>query len=535
MRSLEPNYPDWETALKDEFAHISLQEFKRLASSSPGWRFVKNCDFKYSIASNFNKYDEYVGTALYDFDQPLLESLKGSTKVPMIGRAYHNLLKYCPPTIYRTNIQDEVLLDYYADRINYHKYNFNKVGTIPLEIAMTKIPLNTSAGFNFPGKKKGEVLDQAMKNVKQMIHQFSQGKQVEQIPSKLALRGHLSEVAENKTRNIWVAPVEHIILENMLFRGFYSQIFSNAQWIRLIMTGGEVMRRVTSYLSEDADMAYVNTDISGWDTIRARFVLLDIFNKVLKPRMLLDEPWKERAFEYLVDSFIYTHLCLPDGSIFKKLGGVPSGSFLTLLINSLAVDVLMNSCCGASGIKIYHQRVLGDDFCWKQYSDSEDLVLDGVRMVSRIALINFGVVIKEKKVVVTLDVEKRKFIGYTVRNGKLIREDEDWFKGVLFSESPVRSLAVSFTRMYAYLLIGGYNSERFRAFYQWFLSGYYEKLKEMGDELFRTELMKYGNLKVFKHVFHVDVDHFATFSIEDFRKIHSFKIPYFLTLGTRFL
>jgi len=519
---------------KHPYAEVSLEDFKRLAVASDGWRFVQDSGFKYSIASGFHHMDEYVREALWHHDPDTYESLKGFSKVPRLGRAYHSLLKYCGPTVYKTNVFDDKMTAIYNENLNELCANFRSVSIIPLEIAATKVPTNTSAGVSFPGKKKGEVMDEAMANVRVMIETWKRGEQCEQIPHKLALRGHLSPKDQNKTRCVWVAPIEHTLLENMFFRGFYYQIFAGLHHQRRFMTGKDTIIRLNTYLAERPECSFVNTDISGWDSLRCRFVIQDIFHKVLRPNMLLEEPWHELAFEYLLESFIFSHLVLPDGAVFKKLGGVPSGSFLTLLVNSLGVWNVCTSALKYLDKNFYDERILGDDFCFK--TDRLDQVdLDfSVAELSECVLHFYNLTIKPEKVVATNVLDDRKFIGYQIRKGRLFREDRELLCGMLYPESPVKSLAISFTRVFAYMIIGGFGSDKVTQFYERYLGGYYHELCLFGPELFRQEVMKSGNLRVFKHVFKVDLEAFDNFDIDSFRNLFSAKVPFFLTLGASF-
>lgn len=455
--------------------------------------------------------------------------------MPVAGRAFHSLLKYCGPISYKKELFDEKMESIYNEELSRCQGLFRPVGVISADIIMTKIPQATSAGFNFPGKKKGEVLEEAYDNVMGMIESWKQGEDVEQIPCKLALRGHLSPINENKTRCVWVAPIENVVLENMLFRGFYSQISSCNNLNRFFFTGRGTIQRLHEYLTDAPEQSFVNTDISGWDSLRCRFVLKDIFYSVLRPLMQLTEPWMEKAFEYIVDSFIHTHILLPSGVIISKTSGVPSGSFLTLLINSLAVHCVMTSCAKYISIPLHDTRVLGDDFCFKLNKIPQEQLDLLVSDLSACAFEFFSLVVKPEKVIATNDSQARKFIGYQVKNGALFREDRDLLLGMLHPESPVNDLSLSFTRVFAFMVIGGFGSPLVSRFYERYLGGYKQALDAYGNKLFDPDIMRHGNLRVFKHVFHVDLGNFEGLYVDDFRKLFADKAKFFLTFGSRFL
>lgn len=73
-------------------------------------------------------------------------------------------------------------------------------------------------------------------------------------------------------------------------------------------------------------------DMSGWDH-RCHFeVMMGIIDWINE---WYDDDWKEIRFELARMTFEPLHLC--DGSLYRSRGGMPSGSYLTTPINSLAV------------------------------------------------------------------------------------------------------------------------------------------------------------------------------------------------------
>lgn len=148
----------------------------------------------------------------------------------------------------------------------------------------------------------------------------------------------------------------------MLFRGFYQQTFNTPNINRVILSGANVMPKLHEYLTHNMNQTFVITDVSGWDHLRCRFLIKDVFYRVFKPLIIFDEEWQDRMFEYIVEDFIFTSLLLPDGSVFTKTHGVPSGSFLTLLFNSIGNYIVQTSILQRAGIQYYHPKVLGDDF-----------------------------------------------------------------------------------------------------------------------------------------------------------------------------
>jgi len=536
LSKLKLNQFTWAKILKDLPYHdISHNDFVQVAVHSPGFKLASIQGKPFQITENQVNVDSWVKEALWNFDSDLYDTLRGSTKSARLGRTYHGLLKYCGPVVYKRQLFDYEFNDIYEDEINKLGNQFKNFSPLSLDEACDKMNLDGAAGYNYPGKKKGDVIHDARRTVKKYIELFKQGRKPDHIPYKLGQRGHLSPVNELKSRAIWMGPIETNIMENMLFRPFYDQIFSTLHLSDTILSGDKAMARLHTYLSRDTDQTFVNTDISGWDSLRCRFLLKDIFFRVLKPCIKFEFAWQENMFEWLVEDFIYSMLALPGGIIIQKDCGIPTGSFLTMLVNSLANILSQCSCLRYLKIQFYHKRVLGDDFSFFMDRLDESQFNDVVKSISDAMFTFFKLVVKPEKVIVTNSVHDRKFIGYQIRYGRLYREDGELFRGVLYPENCVKSLSVSFTRMFAFYVLGGCNSVKFSSFYAYFLSGYYKALVDYGDGLFNLKVLRSGNLRVFKHVFHLDLRPLEAFDINRFRSLFSSKVPFCLTLGMDFM
>lgn len=514
------------------FHDIKVDDFVEICSLTKGFRPI-GPGRQYNIRENPDNVDQWVKEAMWHYDPEYYDELRGYTKSARLTATLFSLLNYCGPIKYR-DFDDEFESIYWR-KMHWWRDNFNKVDILSIEAALRKVPTDGAAGYNFPGKKKGEVLPQAGKYVRNAMHVLRSGRTLEQIPYKLGLRGHLSPVEKLKSRAVWMGAVETNVMENMLFRGFYDQLFNGLHFQSRVMTGKDSMKRLHEFLELDPEYTFANTDASGWDTMRCRFLLYDIFDHVLRPNINFQSPEEEALFDHLKHDFVHSCLALPNGVVLQKDCGVPSGSFLTLLVNSIGNDVFMGSVMEYIGVNVYHPKVLGDDFGFLTDRMEERHFDEFAFDIAQTAMRFFGLVVKPEKLIITNDLESRKFIGYQLRAGKLFREDGDLMRGVLYPESEVKSLAVSFTRVFAFYVIGGCGSNRFNAFYERYLSGYYEELLKYGEDLFALNVLRAGNLRVFKHLYHFDLEVFAEFNIDTFRGIFQTKVPFALTLGADFL
>jgi len=103
-------------------------------------------------------------------------------------------------------------------------------------------------------------------------------------------------------------------------------------------------------------------DWSGFDASAPAFMVDDVF-RMLRTHLDLDEEARD-MWERFVSDFIHSRLLTPDGSIFQKHRGIPSGSAFTSLVGSVLNLLLMNYVLiRLTGAALKPDRVLiqGDD------------------------------------------------------------------------------------------------------------------------------------------------------------------------------
>lgn len=69
----------------------------------------------------------------------------------------------------------------------------------------------------------------------------------------------------------------------------------------------------------------------------------------------------KRLFDKIIKNFIYTKIMLPDGTVYQKEHGIPSGSQFTSLIGSIVNALVVNTLFRYYRINLDLMKFLGDD------------------------------------------------------------------------------------------------------------------------------------------------------------------------------
>jgi len=507
----------------DELKSLEIdQEFyARLAISSGNTEYVRYQPKKiYSVEQTHINTDPFVRLALKEWDYEYYKTLDGWTKSPKLGIALTGLLQYSYPKHKKTNLYEYPgALDAYEEAC-YEAEQYFFGGSdysepITIDEAIDQLPTNTAAGYLHLGKQKHEVMEQARQNAKVMYRNITSGRGHAKIPSTFGLRGHLSPKEKNKSRLVWIFPYETVILECSLFKNLYYKIRGKENFLH----GRSTMSRLYQYLNKRPDLKQINTDVSSWDRLRAEFLIhkaFEIFRKYLR---LTEE--EERLFEWVKMNFINTEFALPNGLVLRTKSGIKSGSYLTLMINSICNYISQKTALKLMGIEVIDESVVGDDFSFLTHMgtffDTEKYEFLNMHL--------FCHKMNAEKQVISYKIQDRKFIGYKFDGPLLVRPQQEWFLNALYPERRVDNIFVSFSRLFSYLTIGGINDLKFTDFFERFI-GYFSHLLDNDQPIFDTRVLKAGKLRVFKHVLDVNLNYFEGMTFKSFLRLDWYKIRF---------
>lgn len=518
---------------------VSEEQYQTFLKYSSSWKFLKQSDYRYNLRSGrvTEDRDPFVYTALKEYDLSYYYDICDKNKTPRTGRMYFSLLQYLYPKSPAVRDRDRYFWKNCNAAINHVMKEFDQSDPISWIEACDRMPKNTSAGLNglqYSGsaqrKRKGDIMPFIKRKYLENYVNICKNKPIDDY-CMFAMRGHLSDRLKIKTRPVWLVSASTIISELRYYTPFYDQIqnkkFFRDKWI----TGHESMPRLNRYLRRHPEKTFYNTDISGWDSYRAAWFHELIMRKIQKKLNLNYNESKE--YDYCVDSAIRTKVLFPNGQVWQKYAGIISGTAGTLLFNSL-----LNTIAGLTILSmmksysldmddIYISKVLdpnwlGDDFAF--FFDGQfDL-----EKFSKLMFKYFNVIIKPEKTVIAKAINDRKYLGYQLKDGFLFRETKELFQSLLYSERPFpkeNSLAISFSRFFSYLLIGGINDPMFVDFFYYYMGRFKDSFENL-EYLYEPGM---DNIfKLLKDVWNVKIE---KFNLESFRDMNLIMLKYCLLYG----
>jgi len=340
---------------------------------------------------------------------------------------------------------------------------------------------DTSAGLSFPGKRKRDVMPEIYTEARWLGHRMKQGgkgrfdpRMVRFPPCAAGQRGHMSPIDDPKTRLVWIYPSEMLVVEGLWAPVMYRSLMELPDGPLLI--GKSSTRLYSEWLNNyregeklhGLDFKAFDTGVPPW-LIHVAFDVLhqnvDWLNWHGKPTTKRSRQKWKNVWDGMKYYFINTPILMPDGRMFRKHHGVPSGSYFTQLIDSVVNYILVKYLAGCQAMEVRNLKVLGDDSAFRSPSSMDIGVAqsdaDAVNM-------KLGV----EKCEVADDPTKFKVLGTTYRNQHAHRPDDEWFKLALYPENVPPDIGVSMSRLVGLWLGGAMFSQKFCSYFDFYQSCY---------------------------------------------------------------
>jgi len=250
-----------------------------------------------------------------------------------------------------------------------------------------------------------------------------------------------------KERLVWGYPQSMTILEALFAVPLIERFL---RWRTPMVIGlrrYELDARLTQV--EHGDLRYC-FDYSRFDS-RARAMLISKAMHMLRSHFGPMSDDLNVIWDKLVWYFIHTPIIMPDGHIWKKHRGVPSGSFFTQLVDSIINYIAVCYCnirlSSGNGPEQEAVLVLGDDSVMRGNTYAP------LRRWAEV-MMELGIVLNVDKSLIARDFEDVHFLGHTWEKGVVNRPQQEIAKRLAFPErydSRIPAQLRRNTRLTAYL------------------------------------------------------------------------------------
>jgi hypothetical protein len=438
----------------------------------------------YSVYGGQSNTDPFVRQSLKTFSPQIYDDIYGFTRRPTGTEGmYKALLKYSgehnsfnalsrdKQRLMRESISESkraFKLPYKQEPLDWHD-----VGGY--------LRRDTAAGVSFMGQKKGDVMEEIYHKARWLGHRMKQDGKSSFDPSRMRFppcvagqRGAMSEASDPKTRLVWVYPAEMLVVEGFYAPRMYAQYMKDPH--SPMLNGKSSQRLYTEWCVglREGEKLY-GLDFSSFDTKVPAWLIYEAFEILRqnidwahfegKPVPKQEAQKWRNVWDAMVWYFVNTPILMPDGRMFRKRRGVPSGSWFTQMIDSVVNDILVRYLTKCQACEIRSLRVLGDDSAFRS-GDDFDLVVAGSDAGE------LGMVLNPDKSEVSVDPADFKLLGTKYRDGHAHRPEEEWFKLSLYPESTVPSVEVSLSRLIGLWLGGGMWDKTFCDFIHYFQTCY---------------------------------------------------------------
>jgi hypothetical protein len=338
---------------------------------------------------------------------------------------------------------------------------------------------DTSAGLSFPGLKKKDCMEQIYTEARWLGHRMKEGGKGRFDPTKVRFppcaagsRGHMSPRDDPKTRLVWIYPAEMLVVEGLWAPVMYRSIMDLPNGPLLIGKSsqrlyGEWMRNYKDGEKlHGLDFKAFDTKVPPW-LIHTAF---DILHQNVEWETWNGRPVSKRnrqkwrnVWDGMKYYFINTPILMPDGRMFRKHHGVPSGSYFTQLVDSVVNMILVKYLAKCQHMTVSGLKVLGDDSAFRSPSS-----MDLVQAQSDADAVNMDLGVE--KCEITEEPTQFKLLGTTYRNSHCHRDDDEWFKLALYPENIPPDIGTSMSRLVGLWLGGAMFSQKFCLYFDFYQS-----------------------------------------------------------------
>lgn len=278
---------------------------------------------------------------------------------------------------------------------------------------------------------------------------FIQEAIAESTPDIAFTRTQLAELPNTKVRNVFGEAFHYILLEGLFAEPLLDWFMESDTFYYI---GEDPVLDVPTLLSKAAhdDATYLSIDWSSFDASTQPYEIEFAFDLL---KSMLDFPNKESelVFEYVRALFIERKILSPDGRLFMRYGGVPSGSYFTHMIDSIINWNRIRYLLAKNGISHDMIRTHGDD----GFVSITSLVEQFHHVIEDAAERRWF--LNPDKCKLTRNISEIEFLGRYTLFGANMRNRLKCLRLCLYPEYPVTDPQISIARLKAIYVDAGGN------------------------------------------------------------------------------
>jgi hypothetical protein len=349
-----------------------------------------------------------------------------------------------------------------------HCHHYNEL--FDNEELRSTLPLSHSPGLPFTddgtAKTKGEAMEIIRQEMRTRIHHCKVKKNKLLLsPVKISIRNHMiNSPLANKVRGVYAYPTDAWMVEVMLYKDLIKKYNEEdtAYGLNVVPILGGLNRIHVS-------KAKIGIDISKFDKSVAKQtigVAFDIIQENIDWTVYADGGIPDSSallhlHKVMEDYFINTPMVTPDGGVYVKRSGVPSGTHLTNLVDSIAMALMTVYVCMKLAIPVDYSKCkfMGDDaYIVTLYDD----YIPGfeIKQFAEEAWFGFGQVVNDVKSKMLKNNESE-FAGYEIegREDMPHRNIHGLVAGLLLPETPDRCADDALRRLIGISYAGGFSKK----------------------------------------------------------------------------
>lgn len=409
--------------------------------------------------------DPFIDAAMKAIMPPgALQELEGFSRSYYTREAHiTSILRYDKPFQFSPDNDDwkHVVQEAYASFAQLPKVSALSARTEAQSFSKVRYHQGTSAGYGYhknpgdypthKGPPDGPNMRRAKSTAARIVHEcqdaynrgewnsFIENLPIDSTPDVAFTRTQLSELPDTKVRNIFGECFHYVLLEG-LFAQPLINMFMLADSFYYI--GEDPVLGVPKMISAFPDdwNQFVTIDWSAFDA-SAQVYEIELAFDLIESITTFPDHITRLVFYYVRRLFISRKLASPDGTIYLRTGGVPSGSYFTHVVDSIINYIRIKYLFKTANIPINFIRTHGDDGLvvpGRHIDDLDDVVQEANLRLWKIKIEKSELVQNKSEIT---------FLGRSSRSGLSYRDSLKSLRLLLYPEYPVDDPQISISRL----------------------------------------------------------------------------------------